>query len=245
MSISSFPGAGNFSRRSRSGGGDQHGLRVVYRNGLPVPPSRTVKSALRDAAKRCIDVVVSGTALIALAPVLALLAATVAISSPGPVLFSQWRIGRNGQKFRIYKFRTIRIDAADESGVRQVIANDPGVTRVGAFMRAKSLDELPQLFNVLRGDMSLIGPRPHPVGMKAAGIPYEELVPYYDMRHSVRPGLSGWAQANGFRGPTLDADAARSRIEHDVAYIQNQSIWLDVKIVVLTLKHEFLSGSGV
>ncbi|MBN9309606.1 MAG: sugar transferase [Devosia sp.] len=199
---------------------------------------------MRDAVKRGLDIVMAASALVMLSPLLGALALGVKLSSPGPVLFKQWRHARGGRKFTIYKFRTIRLEAEDATGVRQVQANDPGVTRLGAFMRAKSLDELPQLINVLLGDMSLIGPRPHAIGMKAAGVPYEALVPYYHLRHAVRPGLSGWAQVNGFRGPTVDAEAARRRIEHDLAYIQNQSTWLDAKIIALTLTREFLTGSG-
>jgi lipopolysaccharide/colanic/teichoic acid biosynthesis glycosyltransferase len=119
------------------------------------------------------------------------------------------------------------------------------VTPVGRFLRRTSLDELPQLVNVIVGDMSLVGPRPHVEGMLAAGVDYAELVPYYNLRHVMRPGLSGWAQANGLRGPTDSAEAARARIDHDVAYIQNFSIWLDLKIIWLTLVKEFVTGSGV
>ena len=224
--------------------GLQHGLLLTFRNGRPVLPSRSWRASLRDAVKRAIDVVGAAGALLALAPTLVVLAVAVKLTSPGTVLFAQWRTGRNGVPFRIYKFRTMFQNAADPTGLRQVTAGDPGVTPLGRFLRARSLDELPQLFNVLRGDMSLIGPRPHAIGMKAAGMPYQELVPYYEFRHVVRPGLSGWAQANGLRGPTETAQVARSRIEHDLAYIQNQSIGLDIKVIWMTVKGEFLSGSG-
>lgn len=246
MSVSSFPEFENTLARTSGGAeGQGGGLRATFKDGVPVLPSRTLASGLRGATKRGMDIVLSVAALIAFLPLLVCLAVGVKLSSPGPVLFKQWRYGKDGRKFTIYKFRTMRTEAEDPTGVRQVVANDPGLTRLGAVMRAKSLDELPQLINVLMGDMSLVGPRPHAIGMKAAGVPYEELVPYYSLRHAVRPGLSGWAQVNGFRGPTTDAETARQRIEHDIAYIQNQSIWLDIKIIGLTIRHEFLTGTGV
>jgi lipopolysaccharide/colanic/teichoic acid biosynthesis glycosyltransferase len=230
--------------RKRARREPQHGLPLALIDGLPVLPERSQHPTLRDFAKRSSDILLSAGALIALAPTLLILAATIKLTSPGPVLFRQWRVGRNGVPFRIYKFRTMQQTACDPTGVRQVLAGDPGVTPIGRFMRSRSLDELPQLFNVLRGDMSLVGPRPHAIGMKAAGVPYEELVPYYYLRHAVRPGLSGWAQANGLRGPTTDANSARSRVDHDLAYIRNQTLGLDFKIIWMTIKSEFLSGSG-
>ncbi len=222
----------------------QHGLPLLMKDGIPALPKASGRTALHDFIKRTIDIALSATAMVVLSPTLIALAIAVMLSSPGPILFRQWRTGRNGVPFRIYKFRTMRQDACDPAGVRQVTANDPGLTPLGRFMRSRSLDELPQLFNVLRGEMSLIGPRPHAIGMKAAGVLYEELVPYYDLRHVVRPGLSGWAQANGLRGPTTSAASATSRIDHDIAYIQNQSLLLDFKIILRTIKSEFLSGSG-
>jgi lipopolysaccharide/colanic/teichoic acid biosynthesis glycosyltransferase len=222
----------------------QHGLPLALENGVPVLAVKPQPAVVRDVLKRTIDIVLSAGALIALSPTLLVLAIAIKLSSPGPVLFRQWRHGRNGVPFRIYKLRTMRQDACDPSGVRQVVAGDSGVTPLGRFMRSRSLDELPQLINVLEGDMSLVGPRPHAIGMKAAGVPYEELVPYYGLRHAVRPGLSGWAQANGLRGPTTDALSSRSRIDHDLAYIQNQSLGLDIKIIWMTIKSEFLAGSG-
>ena len=222
----------------------QHGLPLALKNGAPVIAARPPRATVQDVLKRTLDIVLSAGALLALAPTLLMLAIAIKLSSPGPIFFRQWRHGRNGVPFRIYKFRTMRTDACDPTGVRQVTSGDPGVTPLGRFMRSRSLDGLPQLFNVLRGDMSLVGPRPHAIGMKAAGVLYEDLVPYYELRHAVRPGLSGWAQANGLRGPTTDALSSRSRIDHDLAYIQNQSLGLDLKIIWMTIKSEFLSGSG-
>jgi polysaccharide biosynthesis protein PslA len=223
----------------------QHGLTLSLEDGVPLLPDPVSPSPLYSVSKRIVDLLLSSLALLLLAPALFILVAAIKISSPGPVLFRQWRVGRNGVPFVIYKFRTMREDAADATGVRQVGAGDPGVTPLGRLMRSKSLDELPQLLNVLRGDMALVGPRPHAIGMLAAGTPYETLVPYYHLRHAVRPGISGWAQANGLRGPTVDPQAARDRIDHDLAYIQNQSLMLDARIIALTIKQEFLTGSGV
>ncbi|MDB5540895.1 MAG: exopolysaccharide biosynthesis protein [Devosia sp.] len=223
----------------------QNGLPLALENGVPLLPDPISPSPAYDVCKRLFDLAAAFLALLFLGPMLLLLALAIKFSSPGPALFRQWRVGRNGKPFMIFKFRTMHMDAADTAGLRQVTVNDRGVTPLGRLMRAKSVDELPQLLNVLLGHMSVIGPRPHPVGMLAAGVPYETLVPYYHRRHAVRPGLSGWAQANGLRGPTTDAQAARDRIDHDLAYIQNQSLLLDAKIIALTIKHEFLTGSGV
>ncbi len=234
--------AGRFVERSQHL--SQHGLPLHLQSGMPVLPARLYTPGFGAHAKRAFDLSVALLALLALAPLLLILAVAVKASSPGPVLFRQRRVGRGEVPFTIYKFRTMRNEAADPTGVRQVLGSDPGITPLGRLMRSKSLDELPQLLNVIRGDMSLIGPRPHAIGMEAAGVPYEVLVPYYHLRHTVRPGLSGWAQANGLRGPTLDPQVARERIDHDLAYIQNQSMLLDIKIIALTIKHEFLNGSG-
>lgn len=195
--------------------------------------------------KRALDFILASLALIVLAPVLLALAIAVKLSGPGPVIFRQMRHGRNGVPFAVYKFRTMHVVSGDPQGLKQVQRGDAGVTRIGRMMRATSLDELPQLLNIVRGEMSIIGPRPHPIGMLAGGVPYDVLVPNYHERHAVRPGLSGWAQVNGLRGPTVDPDLARARIEHDVAYIHNQSVLTDLMIIFLTIKREFLTGSGV
>lgn len=126
-------------------------------------------------------------------------------------------------------------DRCDAAGIAQATANDNRVTRIGAFIRRTSVDELPQLINVLRGDMSLVGPRPHVPGMQAAGMDYQDLVPHYAFRQSMRPGLTGWAQCQGLRGPTTDQIRALRRIGHDFAYVQNFSLWLDARIVWKTL----------
>ncbi|WP_245895048.1 sugar transferase [Devosia submarina] len=195
-------------------------------------------------AKRLFDILVSGIAIIALMPLLILVALAIRLESKGPVLFVQQREGKAGMLFRALKFRSMRQDDCDLSGVQQTIVGDSRVTKVGSFIRRTSIDELPQLFNVLLGDMSLVGPRPHVRGMMAGGRDYRALVPYYDLRLAVTPGLTGWAQANGLRGPTTDATLARKRVDYDLDYIENFSLWLDLKIIWLTLKRELAGGSG-
>lgn len=202
------------------------------------------RDPLRLAVKRGMDLVLAGLALFLLLPLLLMVAIAIRVTSPGPALFVQWRPGRGGRLFPMLKFRTMHIHLADASGVRQTVDGDRRVTRFGAWLRRTSVDELPQLLNILAGHMSLVGPRPHPAGMLAAGKPYEALVPYYHLRLDVRPGLSGWAQVNSYRGPTSDAADAIARIEHDLAYIQNFSLRLDIRIIIETIHREFMSGTG-
>lgn len=196
------------------------------------------------AVKRIIDIAGASVALVALAPVLLTVAALVKLDSPGPVLFSQIRWGMNGRKIRIYKFRSMRTELGDVTGVAQTVKNDPRVTRIGSVLRRTNIDELPQLINVLKGEMSLVGPRCHAIGMLAAGRPYEDLVPDYHTRHVMRPGITGLAQIRGLRGPTDRSDKARARILCDVYYVENFSIWLDIKIMVGTVISELRGGKG-
>lgn len=195
-------------------------------------------------AKRALDVVASSFGLLALLPLFIIVAIAIKAGSKGPVFFRQEREGQGGRAFMALKFRSMSVDKEDVSGVAQTVQHDPRVTPIGRFLRKTSIDELPQLINVLLGDMSLVGPRPHVFNMRAAGMLYKELVPYYDARLEMLPGLTGWAQAHGLRGPTHRADRARARIDHDIAYIQNFSIWLDLKIIVKTIRHEFIGGSA-
>jgi lipopolysaccharide/colanic/teichoic acid biosynthesis glycosyltransferase len=196
------------------------------------------------AAKRALDIVLSGAALLLLLPLFLGVAFAIRAESKGSILFSQRRCGRSGRIIKIYKFRSMFADQGDHTGIAQTVENDPRITQVGRFIRRYNIDELPQLINVLRGDMSLVGPRCHAVGMLAAGLPYEDLVPQYHQRHQMRPGVTGLAQARGLRGPTVSAAKARARIACDLYYVENFSIWLDLFIIAQTLKSELSNGKG-
>ncbi len=196
------------------------------------------------ALKRLLDVAISATALIVLLPLLAMIAIAIRSEGKGNVIFTQPRWGKDGKVIRIFKFRSMRADLCDETGVSQTIENDPRVTRIGAILRKTNMDELPQLINILKGDMSIVGPRCHAVGMLAVGQLYEELVPEYHERHNVRPGLTGLAQMNGFRGPTDTEYKARTRVAHDLHYIHNFSLLLDIRIMIGTFINEIRGGTG-
>jgi exopolysaccharide biosynthesis polyprenyl glycosylphosphotransferase len=194
--------------------------------------------------KRAFDVLSAAALIAAASPILLGAALAIKLTSRGPILFKQSRYGVNSELFGIYKFRSMRIDLSDASGVKQTRADDPRVTPVGRVLRRTNIDELPQLFNVLKGDMSLVGPRPHVPGMRAGGQLYEELVPHYFKRHNVRPGITGLAQINRLRGSTTEAKFARARIEYDLAYAENWSLLLDFRILWQTFKSELLRGTG-
>jgi Undecaprenyl-phosphate glucose phosphotransferase len=183
------------------------------------------------AAKRAFDVAVAALGLFAIAPFLLAIALAVRIDSPGPILFRQARGGFNGRTFKILKFRTMRV-MEDGPELTQATARDDRVTRVGRWLRRTSIDELPQLINVLRGDMSLVGPRPHAV---AHDVQYSRLISNYPYRHHVKPGMTGWAQVNGFRGETPTIALMRRRCELDLWYITNWSFWLDIRILTRTV----------
>ena len=186
-------------------------------------------------AKRMQDLVIAGVALAVALPVMALVALLVRLDSPGPILFRQRRHGFNNEEIVVWKFRSMRADAADATASRQVTSGDDRVTRIGRFIRATSLDELPQLLNVLKGEMSLVGPRPHAIGMKTAGEESARLVAEYAWRHRMKPGITGWAQINGSRGPVHTAAEVRRRVELDIEYIERQSFWFDLYIIAMTL----------
>jgi lipopolysaccharide/colanic/teichoic acid biosynthesis glycosyltransferase len=196
------------------------------------------------ALKRTVDIFGASAGLVLLAPLLAVAAVAIKANSQGPVVFRQKRHGANGTTFEIYKFRTMYVEHCDYSGIRQTVEDDPRVTPVGRFLRQSNFDELPQLINILRGEMSLVGPRPHVPGMLAAGVPYEELDPRYMHRHKVRPGLTGLAQINGYRGETTTRHAAVMRLEFDLAYLERRSFLLDLRIIVKTAVQELFRGSG-
>ncbi len=182
--------------------------------------------------KRAEDVLLTLLLLVLLAPVLLVIALLVKIDSPGPVFFRQERYGFNGNRIVIYKFRSMHHDANPNPSVPQARRNDPRVTRFGAILRRTSLDELPQVFNVLRGDMSLIGPRPHAA---AHNEKYGRLINGYLARHRMKPGITGWAQVNGWRGETETTEQMRRRLEYDLLYIANWSLLLDIKILLMTI----------
>jgi Undecaprenyl-phosphate glucose phosphotransferase len=173
--------------------------------------------------------------LILLAPVMALIALAIRADSPGPILFRQIRQGFNNRSIEVLKFRTMFADMTDAECTVQATRDDERVTPVGRFLRRWSLDELPQLINVLLGTMSIVGPRPHAPATKAAGQPFEDVVERYAARHKVKPGITGWAQVNGWRGETDTVEKAQKRVEYDLDYIDNWSIWFDLLIIAKTL----------
>ena len=175
--------------------------------------------------KRCMDIICALILIILTSPIMIFAAIGTKISSPGPIIFKQERVGLNKKIFTMYKFRSMRVNAKQKSG--WTTDNDPRKTKFGAFIRKFSIDELPQFFNVLFGDMSLVGPRPelpHFVDQ------FKETIPLYMVKHQVRPGITGWAQVNGFRGDT----SIKGRIEHDIYYIENWSLLFDIKIIFMT-----------
>jgi Undecaprenyl-phosphate glucose phosphotransferase len=180
------------------------------------------------------DRIIACLAIVALAPVLAVVALAVKLESKGPFIFKQKRFGFNNDLIEIYKFRSMYTDRADNEASKLVTKNDPRVTRVGRFIRRTSLDELPQLFNVLKGDLSLVGPRPHATKAKAGEELYEHVVDGYFARHRVKPGITGWAQINGWRGETDTAEKIERRVEHDLFYIENWSLTFDLYILART-----------
>ncbi len=190
--------------------------------------------------KRIQDIILSLTILwLILGPML-IISLAIKISSPGPVLFKQRRYGMDGKEIRVWKFRTMRT-LDDGEHITQAGKNDDRVTRLGRFLRRTSLDELPQFINVLMGEMSIVGPRPHAVAHNEA---YRTQIKRYMLRHSVKPGITGWAQINGWRGETETLDKMEKRIEYDLWYIRHWSFWLDVKIVLLTVFKGFFSDKA-
>lgn len=184
----------------------------------------------RAALKRLEDFVFGSIALLLLFPLMALVSILIKLDSTGPALFCQARTGRNGEIIKVYKFRTMFQGGSRE--FKQAQKDDPRITRIGAFLRKTSLDELPQLFNVIQGSMSMVGPRPHPLKLDED---FQYVIPALNSRYCVKPGITGWAQINGFRGETRLVSDMVSRIEHDRYYIKNWTIFLDIKILLLTV----------
>lgn len=186
--------------------------------------------------KRLFDVVVASVATLLLSPVLLITAVAIKLTSPGPVLFRQQRLGRDARLFSIYKFRTMRNDMTDHAAAQLTQRSDPRVTRVGGFLRRTSIDELPQILNVLKGDMSIVGPRPHAAAARAADKLYWEVDDRYWERHCIKPGITGLAQVRGHRGATNAHQDLIDRLQSDLEYVTNWSVWRDVRIVLATLR---------
>ncbi|NMY40024.1 undecaprenyl-phosphate glucose phosphotransferase [Pseudomonas sp. WS 5013] len=191
--------------------------------------------------KRLEDILIGGAISVAILPVCLLIALAIKCTSPGPVVFKQYRTGINGKRFKVYKFRSMVVHQEHEGCVTQATRNDARVTAVGAFIRRTSLDELPQFFNVLQGRMSIVGPRPHALAHNEY---YKDLVESYMQRHKVKPGITGWAQVNGYRGETDTLEKMQKRVEYDLWYIDNWSLWLDIKIILWTLFKGFVGKSA-
>lgn len=190
-------------------------------------------------AKLLEDKILATIAVLLLSPIMLIAAIAIRLDSPGPILFRQQRYGVNNQPFEVYKFRSMYWQQSDHLAAKQVSRTDSRVTRVGRILRKTSIDELPQLFNVLEGTMSMVGPRPHAVGMRTANLLCEEIVETYEHRHRVKPGITGWAQVNGSRGPTDTPRQLVRRVELDLYYIENWSVYLDIKILILTVLKVF------
>jgi Undecaprenyl-phosphate glucose phosphotransferase len=186
-------------------------------------------------AKTAFDKIIACALLLLLTAPMALIACLIRVESRGPILFVQNRFGYNNQVIRVLKFRTMHTSMSDLSGAERTVRNDPRVTRVGRFLRRFSLDELPQLINVVRGDLSLVGPRPHAVAMRVDDRLYQEAVLEYFERHKVKPGITGWAQINGCRGEVDSAEVARQRVRYDIEYIDRWSLLFDLRILVATI----------
>ncbi len=187
-------------------------------------------SGVGAALKRLEDFVLGSIALLIIFPLMLLITLIIKLDSTGPALFCQARSGRNKEVIKVYKFRTMYQNGSQE--FRQATKDDPRITRVGSFLRRTSLDELPQLFNVIQGSMSLVGPRPHPLKLDED---FKHIIPALSSRYCVKPGITGWAQINGFRGETTHVNDMVQRIEHDRHYVKNWSIWMDVKILFMTV----------
>lgn len=223
----------------RLGGGDAHGpgparrveqLRADLGHQTFPPSGAATRIDWQRAAKRLLDVGASLVGLLLLSPLFLVVAAAIWLTSGRPIFYSQERVGQSGRRFRILKFRSMRTDAERETGPVWASNHDSRCTRIGDWLRRSNIDELPQLLNVLAGDMSLVGPRPErPVFVDQ----FREAIPDYDLRHAVPSGMTGWAQVHGWRGRT----SLRKRIQYDLDYIERWSFWLDLRILVMTIQH--------
>ncbi len=207
-----------------------------YHGSDTVIVARGPMSLLDRFYKRVMDLVLAGLAVIAVSPVLVVVALAIAVDSRGPVFFAQTRIGRGNKPFRILKFRSMFVESTDAAGNQSATRKDDRVTRVGRILRMTSLDELPQLFNVLTGSMSIVGPRPHALGSLAGDKLFWEVSEQYWLRHSLKPGITGLAQVRGFRGATHRQSDLEDRLQSDLEYIEGWRLWRDVTIIINTLR---------
>lgn len=211
--------------------------RWVGLDGVPaVSVFETPFYGVDGSIKRIEDIILGSLFLCLSALPMLLVAAAIKATSPGPVLFKQRRYGLDGRPITVWKFRTMMVCENDDASVTQAIRNDPRVTPLGHFLRKTSLDELPQFFNVLQGSMSIVGPRPHPIALNEQ---HRGLIRGYMLRHKVKPGITGWAQVNGWRGETETLEKMRMRVEYDLEYIRSWSLWLDLKIIAQTVVSGF------
>lgn len=210
--------------------------RITVVGGLPMfNVSHLPLTGWSPMIKRAEDLVLASLALLLLLPLMFLIACIIKLDSPGPVLFRQKRYGYNNRLIEVFKFRSMYDHRSDAHAEQQTTRDDERITRVGRFIRRSSLDELPQLLNVLGGTMSMVGPRPHASATKAANILFEDAVEEYTARHRVKPGITGWAQINGYRGETDTLEKIEKRVEHDLEYIEKWSVWFDLYILFRTI----------
>jgi exopolysaccharide biosynthesis polyprenyl glycosylphosphotransferase len=204
---------------------------VNYGGAVTIQVLHPPLSAIDLATKRAFDLVTAGLALFMLSPLMMMVSLAIKLDSRGPVFFRQTRHGYNNETIRVVKFRSMTT-TEDGDQFKQAVRDDPRITRVGRILRRTSIDELPQLLNVLSGEMSIVGPRPHPIALNEA---FAERISPFSRRHKVKPGITGWAQVNGFRGETDTLEKMQHRVECDLYYIDNWSFLLDSKIILMTL----------
>ncbi|MDR4125516.1 undecaprenyl-phosphate glucose phosphotransferase [Yanghanlia caeni] len=200
--------------------------------------SRSPMEGPARVIKRLEDLILGAIISVLMLPVCAVIAVAIKLTSKGPVIFKQYRMGINGRRFKVYKFRSMEVHEEESGQVTQARFGDPRITKLGAFLRRTSLDELPQFYNVLQGRMSIVGPRPHALAHNEY---YKDLVESYMQRHKVKPGITGWAQVNGLRGETDTLEKMERRVQYDLWYIDNWSLWLDLKIIALTVWKGFIN----
>ena len=212
---------------------------LTTRAGARLRPLRVLRRPISDfdiALKRLLDIVISAAGICVLSPLFLALSILIILDDGWPVLFIQPRRGYRQRVFHVWKFRTMRVRDSDIGAARQASHDDERITRAGRMLRATNLDEIPQLFNVLQGKMSLVGPRPHALEMNVDGIPVAELMTEYAIRHNIRPGMTGLAQVRGYRGPVHDIEHLHARVESDIEYIERWTAALDLRIIAETVK---------